>query len=67
MSCQFGVGVFQGHVLRSLKYLDHGLILIDLYDTSDLMVPAVYDKLYDLVKESVLYAFQSDERSVDAA
>ena len=67
MSGQFGVGIFQGHIFRPFKYLDHSLVLVDLYDTSDLVFPAVYDELYDLVKEGVLHAFQSDERSVDAA
>ena len=61
------VGIFQGHVLRTLKYLDNRTILVDLHDTPDLPLRAAYHKLHDLVVERALHALQGDQRAVDTA
>ena len=67
MSGEFCVSIFKRHILRAFKYLDDGFVLIYLYDTSDFVLRAVHDEFYDLIVKCILYAFKSDQRSVDAA
>ena len=61
------MGVFKGHILRSLKHLDHGLVLVQFYDAADAPLISVYDKLHDLIEEGVLQPLQRDQRAVDTA
>ena len=67
MAGQFCVCIFQGHVFRPLKYLYDGPVLIDFYNAAEFSLCAVYDELHDLVVESVLYALQCNQRTVDTA
>ena len=67
MSGEFCVGVFQGHVFGTLKHLNHGMVFVDFYDTADFPLSAVHNEFHDLIVESVLHAFQSDQRSVNTA
>ena len=67
MSGELCVCIFQGHIFRAFKHLNDGFVFIDFYDTSDFVLTAVYDEFHDLIKECILHAFQSDQRSVDAA
>ena len=65
MAGQFCVCIFQGHVFRPLKYLYDGPVLIDFYNAADFSLCAVYDEFHDFVVESVLYALQCNQRTVD--
>ena len=67
MAGQFCVCIFQGHVFRPLKYLYDGPVLIDFYNAADFSLCAVYDEFHDFVVESVLYALQCNQRTVDTA
>ena len=62
-----GVGIFQGHIFRTLEYLDDRAVLVDLHDTPDLALLAADHKFHDLVIERTLHALQDDQRAVDTA
>ena len=67
MSGKSGVGIVKRHIFRAFKYLDDCFVLVDLHNTSHFVFFAVYDKIYDFIKKSILNAFQRDQRAVNAA
>ena len=67
MSRKPRVGIIQRHIFRSFKYLDHGLIFIQLHNTSHFPRIMIYNKFHDLIVKCIFHAFQYDERAINAA
>ena len=64
MPCKACVCIAQGHVVCSLKNLDNSFVLIDFYDTADLLCSVIHVKFYDLFIGCVFYPFQNYQRAV---
>ena len=65
MTGQAGMSVSQRHVLRTLKYLNHRLILIAGNDTAKLFLLSIYYNFNNFIICGILHALNGNQRTVD--
>ena len=64
MSGQSCMSVCQGHAFSSLKDLNNSLVLVNFYNTADLLCSVVHMKFYDFFIGRVFNPFQNNQRAV---
>ena len=59
--------IFEGHIVGSLKNLDHSLVFVYFHNTADFARAVIHAEFYDFFIGSVFYALQDYKRTVDFA
>ena len=62
---QTGVGVVEGHIVGTLENLDHGFVLVDLYNSSQFLFFPVDGKFYNLFICCIFDTLQNYQRTID--